>query len=71
MRAERTPREIITFFEYPNSTVYDIAKRYVALEGSEEGSPAKEKHAKSKNNKNSGTHPKSPRAYFGKPRDFD
>jgi len=53
LRAGRTPREIITFFEYPKS-IYDVAKRYVTLKRSEEGS-LKGKLAKRKNNKNSGT----------------
>ena len=43
----------------------------MALNGSEEDSPAKKKHAKGKNNKDSGTRPKSRRAHFGKSRDFD
>ncbi|XP_076226776.1 uncharacterized protein LOC143174895 [Nomia melanderi] len=38
--AGRTPIEIIKFFAYPRSTVYDVAKRYAASEGFEKGSPS-------------------------------
>jgi len=38
VRAGRTPNEIIKFFGYPRSTVYDIVQRYAASEESEEGS---------------------------------
>jgi hypothetical protein len=38
LRAGRTPTEIIRFFGYPRSTVYDIAKRHAVSEESEEGS---------------------------------
>jgi len=41
-------REIITFFEYPKSMVYDVAKRYMASEESEKNSPARKKHAREK-----------------------
>jgi len=60
LRAGRTPREIITFFEYPKS-IYEVAKRYVTLKGSEEGSlkgkPAKrKKQQKLWNSKNQRAH---------------
>ncbi|XP_076621600.1 LOW QUALITY PROTEIN: uncharacterized protein LOC143342004 [Colletes latitarsis] len=38
--AGRTPVEIIKFFGYPRSTVYDVAKRYAASESFEKGSPS-------------------------------
>ncbi|XP_011863807.1 PREDICTED: uncharacterized protein LOC105559817 [Vollenhovia emeryi] len=38
LRAERTPAEIIKFFGYPRSTVYDVAKRYTVSEESEKDS---------------------------------
>ncbi|CAK9807113.1 Transposable element Tcb1 transposase [Anthophora quadrimaculata] len=40
LRAGRTPVEIIKFFSYPRSTVYDIAKRYAASDWFEKGSPS-------------------------------
>ncbi|XP_076634304.1 LOW QUALITY PROTEIN: uncharacterized protein LOC143348207 [Colletes latitarsis] len=38
--AGRTPVEIIKFFGYSRSTVYDVAKRYAASESFEKGSPS-------------------------------
>ena len=38
LRAGRTVPEIIKFFNYPKSTVYDIAHRYSTSKGSKEGS---------------------------------
>lgn len=40
LRAGRTPVEIIKFFGYPRSTVYDVAKRYAASERFEKGFPS-------------------------------
>jgi len=50
VRAGRTPNEIIKFFGYPRSTVYDIVQRYAASEESEEGSctPARKIHVMEK-----------------------
>jgi len=50
VRAGRTPNEIIKFFGYPRSTVYDIVQRYAASEESEEGSctPARKIHVREK-----------------------
>lgn len=50
LRAGRTPVEIIQFFGYPRSTVYDVAKRYAASEESEEGSstPARKMQVREK-----------------------
>jgi len=50
VRAGRTPIEIIKFFGYPKSTVYDIVQRYAASEESEEGSytPARKIHVREK-----------------------
>lgn len=50
LRAGRTPPEIIRFFGYPRSTVYDIAQKYTASEKSGEGSaiPARKIHARQK-----------------------
>ncbi|XP_018311841.1 uncharacterized protein [Mycetomoellerius zeteki] len=50
VRAERTPSEIVKFFGYPRSTVYDIVQRYAASEESEEGSctPARKIHVREK-----------------------
>ena len=38
LRAGRSPTEIIRFFGYPRSTVYDIAQMYADAERSVEGS---------------------------------
>lgn len=35
VRAGKTPSEIIKFFGYPRSTVYDIVQRYAVSEESE------------------------------------
>ena len=72
LRAGRILREIITFFEYLKSTIHDVAKRYAASEEfEEEHFPGKKEIREEKNNKDFGTHPKSSRAHFGGPRDFD
>lgn len=36
LRAGRSPTDIIKFFGYPRSTVYDIAQKYSALQASGE-----------------------------------
>ncbi|CAK9827593.1 Transposable element Tcb1 transposase [Anthophora retusa] len=48
LRAGRSAAEIILFFKYPRSTVYDIVQRYAAAEKSEEGSanPTRRTHSK-------------------------
>lgn len=48
IRAGRSPTEIIRFFGYPRSTVYDVVARYNASEESGEGStnPARKTHAR-------------------------
>lgn len=50
VRAGRTPSEIIKFFGYPRSTVYDIVQRYAASEESEVDSctPARKVHVREK-----------------------
>ncbi|XP_019886946.2 uncharacterized protein LOC109610920 [Ooceraea biroi] len=50
LRAGRMTAEIIKFFGYPRSTVYDVAKRYAVSEESEEGSytPARKRQAREK-----------------------
>lgn len=50
LRAGRSPTEIIRFFGYPRSTVYDIAQKYADAEKSEEGSanPARQSHSREK-----------------------
>jgi len=46
--AERIATEIIRFFGYPRSIVYDVIAKYTALEQSNEGSstPARKSHSK-------------------------
>ena len=48
LRAGRSATEIIRFFGYPRSTVYDVVAKYTALEQSNEGSsmPARKSHSK-------------------------
>jgi len=48
LRAGRLATEIIRFFGYPRSTVYDIVVKYTALEQSNEDSsmPARKSHSK-------------------------
>ncbi|EZA58491.1 hypothetical protein X777_01112 [Ooceraea biroi] len=48
LRAGRSATEIIRFFEYPRSTVYDVVANYTASEQSNESSsmPAKKNHSK-------------------------
>jgi len=48
LRAGRSAMEIIRFFGYPRSTVYDVVAKYTALEKSNEGSstPARKSHSK-------------------------
>lgn len=48
VRAGRTPAEIIRFFGYARSTVYDVVARYNASEESKEGSanPARKTHSR-------------------------
>ncbi|KYN45447.1 hypothetical protein ALC53_00005, partial [Atta colombica] len=48
LRAGRSAMEIIRFFEYPRSTVYDVIAKYIALEQSNEGSSmsARKSHSK-------------------------
>ncbi|EZA50176.1 hypothetical protein X777_11239 [Ooceraea biroi] len=50
VRAGRTPSEIIKFFRYPRSTVYDIVQRYAASEESEvdSGTPERKIHVREK-----------------------
>lgn len=47
LRAGRTAREIIEFFQYPKSTVYDVAKAFKDAEEKEEGSASatRKRHA--------------------------
>lgn len=50
LHAGKTIREIIDFFNYPQSTVYDVAKRYRAtrdVDGSS-GTPARKVHARAR-----------------------
>ncbi|EGI62905.1 hypothetical protein G5I_08738, partial [Acromyrmex echinatior] len=48
LRAGRSATEIIRFFGYPRSTVYDVVVKYTALKQSNEGSsmPARKSHSK-------------------------
>jgi len=48
LRAGRSPTEIIRFFGYPISTVYDVVAKYSASEQSNESSstPARKSHSK-------------------------
>ncbi|CAH2005543.1 unnamed protein product [Acanthoscelides obtectus] len=48
IRAGRSPTEIIRFFRYPISTVYDIVSKYNASEESRESSsnPARKTHSR-------------------------
>jgi len=48
LRAECSATEIIRFFGYPRSTVYDIVAKYTVLEQSNESSsmPARKSHSK-------------------------
>jgi len=48
LRVGRSPREIIRFFGYPRSTVYDVVAKYSASEQSNESSsmPARKSHSK-------------------------
>ncbi|EGI69378.1 hypothetical protein G5I_01882 [Acromyrmex echinatior] len=48
LRAGRSATEIIRFFGYPRSTVYDVVAKYTALEQFNEGSsmPARKSHSK-------------------------
>ena len=48
LRAGRSATEIIRFFRYPRSTVYDVVIKYTALEQSNEDSsmPARKSHSK-------------------------
>jgi len=48
LRAERSATEIIRFFGYPRSPVYDVVAKYTALEQSNEDSsmPARKSHSK-------------------------
>jgi len=48
LRTERSPTEIIGFFWYPRSTVYDVVAKYSASEQSNESSstPARKSHSK-------------------------
>jgi len=48
LRAGRSPTEIIRFFGYPRSTVYDVVAKYNASEQSNESSstPARKSHSK-------------------------
>ncbi|XP_032687204.1 uncharacterized protein LOC116851661 [Odontomachus brunneus] len=50
LRAGRLRTEIIRFFGYPRSTVYDVAAKYLASETSEKGSanPTRKSHSKEK-----------------------
>ena len=54
LRTEKTPREIITFFEYSKSTVYNVAKKVCASEEFKEGSTARKKHAREKSTRTPG-----------------
>ena len=47
-RAGRSATEIIRFFRYPRSTIYNVVAKYTALKQSNEGSsmPAKKSHSK-------------------------
>lgn len=55
LRAGRTPTEIIKFFRYTKSTVYDVAKRYAVSEESEEGfsTPARKVQIREKSTRTS------------------
>jgi len=48
LRAGHSVMEIIRFFGYPRSTVYNVVAKYTALEQSNEGSnmPARKSHSK-------------------------
>jgi len=48
LRARRSATEIIRFFGYLRSTIYDIVAKYMALEQSNESSsvPARKSHSK-------------------------
>lgn len=61
LRAGRSPTDIIKFFGYPRSTVYDIAHRYSALQASEEDptNPTRNISSKKKKVKDSDSCPKS------------
>lgn len=50
LRAGHSATEIIRFFGYPRSTVYDIVAKYTTSEKSKEGSsnPARKKHPKNR-----------------------
>jgi len=50
LRAGRSKTEIIRFFGFPRSTVYDVAAKYLASEASEKGSanPTRKSHSKEK-----------------------
>jgi len=65
LRTGKIPRKIIMFFRYPKSTTYNVAKRYEASKEFKQGSQQR------RNTRGSGTRPKSPRVYFGKPKNFD
>jgi len=46
LRAEHSAMEILRFFRYPRSTVYDVVAKYTALEQSKESNMPAKSHSK-------------------------
>jgi len=69
-RAGRSPMEIIQFFGYPRSIVYDVVAKYSASEQSNESSsmPTKKSHSKERTARTPAVGRKDSSADFGRPR---